>query len=76
MMKKLSTLKRTVAEAHAAGRQDSRRFLALYRAYLRGASEEAGEYRENEHDHSFRMAVAAMAFALMSWLITMYFVFK
>ncbi len=75
-MNRLSMLKRTAAEARAAGRQDSRHFLALYRAYLHGASEAAGDYYESEREHSFRMAVAAMAFALLSWLVTMYFVFR
>lgn len=75
-MNRLTMLKRTAAEAHAAGQQDSRHFIALYRAYLRGASEAAGDYRENEYEHGFRMALAAMAFGLISWLITMYFVFK
>lgn len=75
-MEGLSIFKKTVAEAHAAGRQDSRHFIALYRAYLRGASEAAEAYRADEHDHSFRMAVAAMVFALLSWFVTMYFVFK
>ena len=72
----LSTAKITSGQAHAAGRQDSRHFMALYRAYLRGASKAAGAYHENEHDHSIRMAVAAMVFALLSWFVTLYFVFK
>jgi hypothetical protein len=72
----LSIAKVTTRQAHAAGRQDSHHFMSLYRAYLRGASEAAGAYQENEHDHSFKMAVAAMIFALLSWFITIYFVFK
>lgn len=71
----LSISKITAEQAHAAGRQDHH-FMALYKAYLRGASEAACTYRENEHDHSFKMAVAAMVFALLSWFVTMYFVFK
>ena len=50
--------------------------MALYKAYLRGASEAACTYRESENDYSFKMAVAAMVFALLSWFVTMYFVFK
>ena len=72
----LSISKITAKQAHAAGRQDSHHFMALYKAYLRGASEAAEAYQENEHDHSLKMAVAAMVFALLSWFITLYFVFK
>lgn len=72
----LSISKITAEQAHATGRQDSHHFMALYKAYLRGASEAACTYRENENDHSFKMAVAAMVFALLSWFVTMYFVFK
>lgn len=75
-MEGLSILKTTAAEARAAGRQDSRHFIALYKAYLRGASEAAEAYREEEYDHSFKMAVAGMLFALLAWFITLYFVFK
>lgn len=67
---------KTAAQAHAAGARDSRHFITLYRAYLRGASEAAGIRQELEHEHGFLMAVAAMVFALLSWCVTMYFVFK
>ena len=72
----LSLSRITAGQARAAGRQDSHHFMALYKAYLRGASEAADAYREDEHDHSFKMAVAAMVFALLSWFVTLYFVFK
>lgn len=72
----LSISKITAKQAHAAGRQDSHHFMTLYKAYLRGASEAADAYQENEHDHSLKMAVAAMVFALLSWFVTLYFVFK
>ncbi len=72
----LSISKITAKQAHAAGRQDSHHFMTLYKAYLRGASEAADAYQENEHDHSLKMAVAAMVFALLSWFVTFYFVFK
>ena len=75
-MDKISLFTKTAAEEYAAGRHDSRHFMALYKAYLRGASEAACTYRESENDHSFKMAVAAMVFALLSWFVTMYFVFK
>ena len=75
-MDKISLFTKPAAEAYAAGRQDSRHFMALYKAYLRGASDAAEAYQEYEHDHSVKMAVAAMIFALLSWFITMYFVFK
>lgn len=72
----LSISKITAKQAHAAGRQDSHHFMTLYKAYLRGASEAADAYQENEHDHSLKMAVAAMVFALLGWFVTLYFVFK
>ncbi len=72
----LSIAKITARQAHAAGRRDSHHFMTLYKAYLRGASEAADAYHENEHDRSLKMAVAAMIFALLSWFITLYFVFK
>ena len=75
-MDKISLFTKTAAEAYAAGRHDSRHFISLYKAYLRGASDAVEAYQEYEHDHSLKMAVAAMIFALLSWFITMYFVFK
>ena len=75
-MEGLSIFKKTAAEARAAGRNDSRHFIALYKAYLRGASEAVEACREDEHDHSFKMAVAGMLFALLAWFVTIYFVFK
>ena len=74
-MDKISLFTKTAAEAYAAGRHDSRHFIALYKAYLRGASDAVEAYQEYEHDHSLKMAVAAMIFALLSWFITMCFVF-
>ncbi|MCI6185335.1 MAG: hypothetical protein MR653_07630 [Clostridiales bacterium] len=50
--------------------------MTLYKAYLRGAAEAADAYQDSEHDHSMKMAVAAMIFALLSWFVTLYFVFK
>lgn len=38
-MDKISLFTKTAAEAYAAGRHDSRHFIALYKAYLRGASD-------------------------------------
>lgn len=75
-MEKLSLIHKTAAQARAAGRDDSRRFMTLYRAYLRGASEAASQCAECERDNSFKMLVAAMVFALLSWTVTLYFVFK
>ena len=56
----LSIAKITARQAHAAGRQDSHHFMTLYKAYLRGAAEAADAYQDSEHDHSMKMAVAAM----------------
>jgi hypothetical protein len=78
MMDRLDIFRKTAAQAHRAGRQDSRHFITLYKAYLRGASETADEYayNEQEQNHSFKMALAAMTFALLSWAVTLYFVFR
>ncbi len=75
-MEKPNIFRRTAAESYAAGQSDSRRFMSLYRAYLQGASDAAGVQAESERESDFRLTVAAMAFALLSWFITMYFVFK
>ena len=75
-MEKPSIFRRTAAESYAAGQRDSRHFMSLYRAYLQGASDAAGVREEAERESSLRLTIAAMAFALLSWLITMYFVFK
>ena len=72
----LSIAKITARQAHAAGRLDSHHFMTLYKAYLRGAAEAADAYQDSEHDHGMKMAVAAMIFALLSWFVTLYFVFK
>ena len=50
--------------------------MSLYRAYLRGASDAAGVREDAERENSLRLTIAAMAFALLGWFITMYFVFK
>ncbi len=68
--------RKTPAQARAAGAEDSRRFISLYRAYLLGASEVAGAQQELENEHSFRVLIAAMLFGLLSWCVTLYFVFK
>lgn len=75
-MEKPSIFRRTAAESYAAGQRDSRHFMSLYRAYLQGASDAAGVREEAERENSLKLTIAAMAFALLSWLITMYFVFK
>lgn len=75
-MDKPDIFRKTAAESYAAGQRDSRRFMSLYRAYLQGASDAAGVREEAERESSLRLTIAAMAFALLSWLITMYFVFK
>lgn len=75
-MDKLSILGKTRAEAYAAGASDSRRFMALYRAYLRGASDAAEQYADREKNSGLITLIAAMVFALLSWSVTMYFVFK
>lgn len=69
MNENLNLLSRTTGESYAAGMRDSRHFLSLYRSYLRGA---AG----CEYDSDFKHSVAAMAFALAAWFVTMYFVFR
>lgn len=43
-MDKISLFTKTAAEAYAAGRHDSRHFIALYKAYLRGASDAVEAY--------------------------------
>lgn len=58
------------ARASAA---DARNFMALYRAYQCGA---ADRQRDAEQEHGFKMAVAAMVFALVSWAVMLYFVFR
>ena len=75
-MEKLDIFRKAAAESYAAGQRDSRHFMSLYRAYLQGASDAAGVREEAERESSLRLTIAAMAFALLSWLITMYFVFK
>lgn len=75
-MQMYPVFKKTIADAHAAGARDSRHFMAMYRAYLRGASEAAGMQHDSEQAHGFGLTVAAMAFALLGWIVTMYFVFK
>ena len=75
-MERHPIFKKSIADARAAGVLDSRHFLAMYRAYLHGASEAAGAQYDSEQAHSFRLTVAAMVFALLSWAVTMYFVFK
>ncbi len=75
-MERHQIFKKTVADAHAAGIRDSRHFLAMYRAYLHGASQAAEAQYDSEQAHGFRLTVAAMVFALLSWAVTMYFVFK
>lgn len=45
-MDKISLFTKTAAEAYAAGRHDSRHFIALYKAYLRGASDAVEAYQE------------------------------
>ena len=76
MLDKTDIFRKTAAESYAAGQRDSRHFMSLYRAYLQGASDAAGVREEAERESSLRLTIAAMAFALLSWLITMYFVFK
>lgn len=68
--------KRELAESYAAGSADSRRFLALYRAYLRGAYDAAGCREEENGANAVKVAVCAMGFALLGWIVTMVLVFK
>ena len=75
-MDKPDIFRKTAAESYAAGQRDSRHFMSLYRAYLQGASDAAGVREEAERESSLRLTIAAMAFALLSLLITMYFVFN
>lgn len=75
-MEKLDIFRRAAAESYAAGQRDSRRFISMYRAYLQGASDAAGIREDAEREASLRLTLAAMAFALVGWFITMYFVFK
>lgn len=72
MAENFNLLRASAAESYAAGVRDSRRFMQLYRAYLQGASDAAG----GDTDSDFKLTLAAMAFALAAWFITMYFVFK
>lgn len=75
-MQKPGIFRRTAAESYAAGQRDSRHFMSLYRAYLQGASDAAGVREEAERENGLKLTIAAMAFALIGWFITMYFVFK
>ena len=77
-MEKLDIFRKEAAESYAAGQRDSRHFMNMYRAYLRGASDAAGQYGESEaeRESSLKLTIAAMAFTLLGWFITMYFVFK
>lgn len=68
--------RRELAESYAAGAADHRRFAALYRAYIRGAYDAAGCREEAEGANVLRLAVCAMGFALVGWLVTLFFVFK
>ena len=72
MAENFNLLRASAAESYAAGVRDSRHFMQLYRAYLRGAYDAAG----GNADSGFRLTLAAMTFALAAWFITMYFVFK
>ena len=72
MNENLNLLSRTTDESYAAGMRDSRHFLSLYRSYLRGAADAAG----CEYGSDFKHSIAAMAFALAAWFVTMYFVFR
>lgn len=68
--------RRELAESYAAGNADSRRFMALYRAYLRGAADAAGCEDEADRQSGLKMALAGMTFALLSWALMLLFVFK
>ena len=70
-MEKPDILRRTAAESYAMGAADSRKFLNLYRAYLRGAYDAAAE-----SDSSLKLALSAMVFALLGWTLLLVFVFK
>ena len=75
-MEKLDIFRRTAAESYAAGQRDSRHLMNMYRAYLQGAEDAAGFHEGAERESNLRLTIAAMAFALLGWFITMYFVFK
>lgn len=75
-MNRPAVFAKSLAEARAAGESDSRRFIAMYRAYLRGANEAAQANYSSESEYGFRLTLAAMLFALLCWAVTMYFVFK
>lgn len=71
-----SPARRELAASYAEGSADSRRFMALYRAYLRGAYDAAGCREEENGEKAFRLVLCAMGFALIGWLMTLAFVFK
>lgn len=70
-MEKTNILRRSAAESYAMGAADSRKFLNLYRAYLKGAYDAAAE-----DESSLRLALSAMVFALLGWTLLLFFVFK
>ena len=60
-MEKLDIFRKEAAESYAAGQRDSRHFMNMYRAYLRGASDAAGQYGESEaeRESSLKLTIAA-----------------
>lgn len=68
----LNIFRKTPAESYAAGYGDSKRFIAMYRAYLAGASAAADE--EGRERLILRLSMMGLIFA--GWALLMILVFK